>query len=210
MSHSHPEIQKIFEELKAIITNNHFVYTSGKHGDTYINKDAIFPHTDKVQILAQYLAKEFLFEDIDTVIGPALGGIILAQHIAMAINKSSNNGFVKAVFAEKAEDKFIIKRGYDKFIKGKNVLIVEDIINTGGSAKKVIQAVKNCGGEVIGLAVLANRGNLKAKDFGIPKLRTLLNVSLNKYEAEDCPLCKEGRPINVEIGKGREFLAKKN
>jgi len=204
------EVLEILSEVGAVITNSHIVYTSGKHGTAYVNKDAIYPHTPKISDLCQTIAWRFRKDNVQVVIGPALGGIILSQWTAYHLTEI-NNTEVLGVYAEKLEngDTFIIKRGYDKLIAGKNVLVVEDVLTTGGSAKKVIEATRAISGNVVGLGVLCNRGGITPQDVAnIPKLTVLVNVKLDAWDENECLLCHEGIPINTDVGKGREFLAR--
>ena len=99
--------------------------------------------------------------------------------------------------------------GYDKFLPGRRVLVVEDVLTTGGSAKKVVELARAAGGKVIGLGVLCNRGGVTPHDVGdVPQLFALTNIPLEVWMEGDCPLCKQGVPVNTDIGKGREFLAR--
>ena len=92
----------------------------------------------------------------------------------------------------------------------KRVLVVEDILTTGGSARKVVEAVRAIGGNVVGVGVLCNRGGVTAQDLAnVPKLEVLVNISLDAWNEADCPLCKQGVPVNPDVGKGREFLARR-
>jgi orotate phosphoribosyltransferase len=105
---------------------------------------------------------------------------------------------------------FVIKRGYDEAIKGKNILVVEDILTTGGSAKRVVELVRSMGGNVVGLAALVNRGKVSSLDVGSPsKFFTLVNLKIESWTEEDCLFCKEGKPVNTELGKGKEYLQRK-
>ena len=203
------EIMKIFEDSKAIITGSHIVYTSGKHGEAYVNKDAVYPHTAKVSRLCQLIAEDFENEEIDAVVGPVVGGVALAQwtahHLSLLQGKE-----VLAICADKEEDSFVIKRGQDKFITGKKILVVEDILTTGGSVKKVVETIELLGGEIIGVGALCNRGGITSEQIGeVPVLKALVNVSLEAYDEADCPYCKEGIPINTSVGKGADYLKKK-
>lgn len=201
----------VLEKVGAVITGSHIVYTSGKHGTAYINKDALYPHTIKTSAVCSALAKKFEEDQIDVVIAPAIGGVILSQWVAYHLSKNKSRT-IFGVYAEKSEDGsyFVIRRGYEKFVKGKNVLVVEDILNTGGSAQKVVEAVRQAGGNVIGVGALCNRGGVTAKSIGdVPRLEALVNIKLDAWEEENCPLCRDNIPINTEVGKGKEFLAKK-
>lgn len=159
------------------------------------------------------LAAELFMEiEVDTVIGPAVGGVSLAQwtgyHLYDIFNKE-----VISVHADKAvingEDTFVIKRGYDKDITGKRVLVVEDILNTGGSIRKVVETVRSLGGIVAAVASLCNRGGVTTDDLGgVPHLLSLLTLNLESFAEEDCPFCKSGVPINTQFGKGADFVAR--
>lgn len=200
------------ERYGAVITDSHIVYTSGKHGSAYINKDAVYPYPHIISHLCELIAEYFAsyHVEVEIVVAPAVGGVILSNRIAEHLY-SLTNFRVLGVYAEKSEDNetFIIKRGYDKLIPGRRVLVVEDVL-TGGSVKKVVEAVRNLGGEVVGVGAICNRGGVKPEDIGnVPKLFSLVNVNLDAWDEAECPLCKQGVPINTEVGRGREYLAKK-
>jgi len=204
------KILKIFIKNKAIITNDHFVYTSGKHGKTYINKDAIYKCPTEISYLCNLIAKNFANDNIKVVIGPAMGGIILSQWTAYHLSKITGSK-IFSVYTEKYEYKnetfFVIKRGYDKIIPGKNILVVEDIITTGQSVKKVIDVIKTTGGKIVGLGILCNRAETTIQDIvDVPKIVSLLNLKFEMWEEKDCPLCKNNIPINTKIGWGSKFL----
>lgn len=223
------EVLQVLGKVGAVIADSHIVYTSGKHGTAYINKDAIYPHTKEMSNLCRAIAERFADDNVQVVIAPAIGGVILSQWTAHHL--SEMNGYeVFGVYAEKEgtefvsssygplspkyEDKFVIKRGYDKLIAGKNVLVVEDVLTTGGSAKKVIEATRAIGGNVIGLGVLCNRGGITPEDVANPpKLFALVNVKLDAWDEDECARigpCSRGILINTDVGKGREYLARAN
>ena len=124
----------------------------------------------------------------------------MAYHLSALLGRK-----VLAVYADKINEGFVIKRGYDKLLPGKNVLAVEDIVTTGGSIEKVIKEVGLKEGRMVGLGILCNRGNVS---FDVPKVESLLTIDLKAWNEENCPLCKQGVPINAELGKGRQFLAR--
>jgi orotate phosphoribosyltransferase len=205
------EVLKNLGEVGAVITDSHIVFTSGKHGTAYVNKDAVYPHTKVTSALCRAIAEHFADDGVEVVIAPAIGGVILSQWVAHHLSEITGRE-VLGVYAEKAEnvDAFFIKRGYDKIVAGKNVLVVEDVLTTGGSAKKVIWATRDLGGKVIGLGVLCNRGGIKPQDVADPpKLFALVNVKLDAWNEADCPLCAKNVPINMDVGKGREYLVRK-
>lgn len=203
------KVKKILSSTNAVLTNGHFVYVSGKHGDKYINKDAIYPHTKAVRQISSMWAEDFKNSGVEVVVGPAMGGVILSHATAGELSKLLKND-IPGVYAEKTGDGgFDFTRGYDKFVKEKKVLVVEDVLTTGGSVKKVINKVRDAGGKVVGLGVIANRGGVKAKDVGVRKINSLVNIKFEAMEAKDCTLCKEGIPVNTNVGKGKLFLAGK-
>lgn len=202
-------ILNIFKKTGGYITGSHIVYTSGKHGEAYLNKDAIYPHTKEVSKICKEVAKRFKDEDIEIIAAPALGGIILSQWTAYHLSKLSGKE-VLGVYTEKTPDKNqIFTRGYNELIKGKKVLVVEDITTTGGSVVKVINSVKEAGGKVIGVCVLANRDpdHINSQTIGAP-FTALSEVRMQAWDEDKCPLCKKGIPINTTVGKGREYLTK--
>ena len=202
------EVLQVLYEVGAVITNSHIVYTPGRHGTAYVNKDAVYPHTRITSALCLAIAEEFADRSVEAVIAPAVGGVILSQWTAHHLSEITKIE-VLGVYAEKEGGIFVIKRGYDKLVTGRNVLVVEDVLTTGGSAKKVIEATRALGGNVVGLGVLCNRGGIMPQDVANPPdLFALVDVKLDSWAEEECPLCAEGVPINTEVGKGREFLAR--
>lgn len=202
------EILSTLTNVSAVITNSHIVYTSGKHGSMYVNKDALYPHTKQTSELCRLFADHFSKDDVDVVIAPALGGIILSQWTAHHLSQLTGRE-VLGLYAEKIEGTkdFVIKRGYDKLLAGKKVLILEDVLTTGGSVKKVVELVRSMEGVIVGVGALCNRGGILSTDIGnVPKLFALVSIALDSWAPEDCPLCKQGIPINTSVGKGREFL----
>ena len=221
------EVLKMLGSVGAVVTKSHVVYTSDRHGSAYVNKDKVYPHTAETSRLCREIARQFAKDNVDLVIAPAIGGVILmtwtARHLSDLMGRE-----VLGIYAEKETvvvpdiepgagrkltmetGRFVIKRGYDKLVAGKNVLVVEDVLTTGGSVKKVIEATRALGGNVVGLAVLCNRGGITPQDVGgVPKLFALANVKLDSWDAAVCPLCAQGVPVDTSVGKGREFLLAK-
>jgi orotate phosphoribosyltransferase len=197
------ETLKILKDVEAVISNSHIIYTSGRHGESYINKDAIYPHTPLISRLCSFFAEQFKDSAPETVVAPALGGIILSQwtahHLSQLLNKP-----VSSVYAEKTETGFGLLRGYDRLVKGRRVLILEDVVTTGGSLKKVIDEVKKLEANIVGVGALCNRGGVDAKTLGVDKIFSLISLNLNSWESQDCPMCKANVPINTQIGKGEK------
>lgn len=206
-----PEHLKILKEIDAVITGSHFVYASGRHGSAYINKDALYVHADITSNFCKEMAKRFEDLDIDVVAGPAIGGVILSQWVAFHLAKLKGRQIL-SVYSEKTEDGGrTFKRGYGKLLSGKKLLIVEDILTTGGSIKKVVEAARALNGDVVGCIAICNRGKVTVKEIGgVPRFESLVDIEFDSWEEKECPLCKKGVPVNTDVGKGREFLATTN
>jgi orotate phosphoribosyltransferase len=213
MSHTEKQLLETLERVGAIIQNSHIVYTSGRHGSAYVNKDAIYPHTQVTSHLCWNMAEHFRDGGVDVVLAPAVGGIILSQWVAHHLTEMCQREIL-GVYAEKGteasagtEAEFVIKRGYDKLIAGKNVLVVEDILTTGGSVKKVVEVIRQTGAQVIGVGAICNRGEVTREQLGsVPELFSLVHIALQSWEEKNCPLCSKKVPINTSVGKGAEFL----
>ena len=148
------DILTILKKYGCYITGSHIVYTSGKHGEAYLNKDAIYPHTQDISDICNQIANKFKDKKVEVVAAPALGGIILSQWTAYHLTKLYKKE-VLGVYTEKDQNKNqIFTRGYGKLVKDKRVLIVEDITTTGGSVIKVINSVRQACGKIIAVCVL--------------------------------------------------------
>lgn len=200
------EVLEVLQNVGAF-RSGHFVFTSGLHADTYINKDAIYPHVAEVAQLCREMAHRFRNDNIEAVLGPAMGAIILSTWTAYHLNEMSR-GDIYGVYADKdGNGAFTIRRGYDKLIQGKRVLIVEDLTTTGGSIKKVIGAARAAGAVVAGAVAICNRGDVTKEAIGDPqRFESLITLELDQWRPEECELCAQNIPVNTDIGHGREFL----
>ena len=201
------QVVDILKKTGAIISDDHFVGVSGLHFDTYINKDALLPHTQEVSAVCELFAQKYKDASIDVVAAPALGGIILSQWTAYHLSQLTGRE-VLGVYTEKTADKDqIFTRGYDTYVKGKRVLVIEDSATTGESVMKVVRAVQDAGGEVVEVCVMVNRDpeHVNARTLGIP-FSSLVEFPVVSYSAQDCPLCKSGVPVNTTIGHGKKFV----
>lgn len=211
------KIINLLKKVGAILTDDHFVYTSGKHGSVYINKDFLYPHPQQTAKVGRMIAEKFKNKEIEVVAAPAVGGTILAQWTAYFLSKLKKKEILsvytekdKGTIASALESKQIFRRGYDRFVAGKKVLVVEDLTTTGGSVKKTVEAVRLAGGKIVAVCVMVNRDpkNVNSKTIGAPFF-TLGVFKADAFEEEDCPLCRKKIPVNTQIGHGKEYLAKK-
>lgn len=204
-------IVTILKQVGAVITDSHFVYTSGKHGSVYINKDTLYPHTRLASRVGNMIAQKFKNQAVDVVAGPALGGIILSQWTAFHLSRLKHKN-VLGVYTEKDDRGHqIFRRGYDQLIKDKKVLVVEDLTTTGGSVAQVVASIKVAGGQVVSVCVMVNRDpkHVTSQVIGAP-LTALGVIPAAAFDAVNCPLCKSHVPINTALGHGREYLAQKS
>jgi orotate phosphoribosyltransferase len=213
------DVIAILKKTQAVLTDGHFVYTSGKHGSVYVNKDAVYPHTAETSKIGKLFAEKFKNKKIEVVVAPAVGGTILSTWTAYHLSRLTKKE-VLSVYTEKdkgtsasaVESEQIFKRGYDKLVKGKRVLVIEDLTTTGISVKKVVDEVKKAGGKVVAICVMINRDpkNVTSAVVGGP-FSALGVLKAEAFDEKNCPLCKKGVPINTNVGHGRKYLeSKKN
>ncbi|WP_026476616.1 orotate phosphoribosyltransferase [Alkaliphilus transvaalensis] len=184
--------ERVLEILKAseVLLEGHFLLTSGRHSNQYMQCARILQYPWYTEEIAGGLAQAFKDDEVDIVVGPAMGGIIIAYEIARKLK-------AKNIFAERENGKMTLRRGFS-IPKGARVVVAEDVITTGGSVKEVMEIVKEQGGEVVGVAVLVDRSN-GTIDFGT-KLQAALTTEVISYDAEDCPLCRELKTPPVKPG----------
>ena len=189
----------------AILTGKHFVYTSGRHGPNYINLDPLFPNARLTFEICRLLAEPFAGQ-FDTVASPAVGGVVLCELTALAA--STDERPVYAVWADKVDGDMAFERaGFSNHLSRRRVLLVEDLLTTGGSLVRTLQRAREFGAEVVGASVICNRGGLTADALGVPRLESLSEVSFESFGADRCPLCANGVPIVEDIGHGAEYRA---
>jgi orotate phosphoribosyltransferase len=169
-------------EKTGVLQTGHFLLTSGKHSNKYMQCAKIFQHPDISTEISKDLAEKYDGYDIDIVIGPAIGGIILAYEVARQLE-------VMALFAERENGVMTLRRGFE-IKRGSKVLVVEDVITTGGSVKEVIDVVRSAGGEVVGVASVVDRSGGKVI-FDVP-FKSAIKVEIETFEPGDCPMCKSG------------------
>ncbi|WAM30597.1 orotate phosphoribosyltransferase [Caldicellulosiruptor naganoensis] len=175
---------QMFKDTDALL-EGHFLLTSGKHSSKYLQCAKILQYPNLAETICKDLAKNFAGQEIDVVIGPAIGAITLSYELARQLN-------CRSIFAEREDGIMKLRRGF-KIEEGEKVLVVEDVITTGGSVKEVIEIVKESRGEIVAVAGIVDRSGGKV-DVGYP-LKTLLTLNIETYEPDSCPLCREGIPL---------------
>jgi orotate phosphoribosyltransferase len=175
------EIIQILRETEALLTG-HFLLTSGLHSKNYVQCALLTQNPELSEKLCSQLAVKVSEFEPEVVIGPALGGVIVAYELARALK-------TPGIFAERKDGQMQLRRGF-KIKPGQRVLVAEDVITTGGSAKEVVEIVGEMGGQVVAVASLIDRSGGRA-EFGVP-FRPLISLEIPTWKEEDCPHCKAG------------------
>jgi len=200
------DVIKLLKDSGAVL-EGHFIGTSGRHLHGYLNKDAFLPHTGVVSKLARKFAELNKDLNIEVVISPAVAGIPFSQWTAHHLSEMTGKE-VLSLFTEKTSDNNqIFKRGYDKLVKGKHVLIVEDTVATGGSVQKVVKAVEEARGKIVQISIVVNRDpeNVNEKTFGYP-LSALCVIPMPSFAENEVPDWLKTMPIRTEVGHGTKYL----
>lgn len=188
--------KRVLEVLKeaGVLQEGHFLLTSGRHSNKYMQCAKLFRNTKYSEELCAALAEQFMDDKIDVVIGPALGAVQMAYEVSRTIGCEN-------FFAERDNGVMSLRRGF-AFEAGQRVLVVEDVVTTGGSVREVINIVKEQGGIVAGVGVIVDRtgGNI---DFGAP-LKAVISVKIESWEADSCPLCESGEIELVKPGSRKK------
>lgn len=177
------DVLNLLEEY-GVIMKGHFELSSGKHSDTYLQCSSIFQYPDATNALVLKLAEPFFDKEVNVVLVPAVGGIVLGFALAQIL-------CCRVIFTERKEGKLVLRREFN-IDKGEKVLIGDDVITTGGSVKELIDITKSKGGEVIGVVGLIDRG--EEKIFSEPLLAAA-KVEVKSYPKDECLLCKQNVPV---------------
>jgi orotate phosphoribosyltransferase len=174
----------LFRRSGALL-EGHFRLTSGLHSSRYLQSALVLQHPDLAETIGRALAERTQHFQATAVLSPALGGIVIGQEVARALG-------VRALFAERQDGKLTLRRGFT-LGPGERVLIVEDVITTGGSTKETAAVAESAGAQVIGAAAIIDRG-VDSVAFGLP-LQTLVRLEVPAYDPAACPMCARGEPV---------------
>ena len=178
------ELLDLFRRSGALL-EGHFRLTSGLHSPGYLQCALVLQHPPHAEALGRAIAERARDLRATLVLSPALGGVVIGHEVARALG-------VRAIFAERQDGALTLRRG---FIIGESdrVLVVEDVLTTGGSTRETMQVARAAGGEVVGAAAIVDRSGGAAR-FDVP-FAALLEIALPTYEPDTCPLCVQGRPV---------------
>jgi orotate phosphoribosyltransferase len=172
---------ELYEKTGALL-RGHFRLTSGLHSDIYLQSALVLQYPEHAAALGSALAAGFRTDGVQTVLAPAIGGILVAHEVARALG-------VRALFTEREGGTMRLRRGF-ALATGERCLVVEDVITTGGSTREVVACAEEHGGAVVGVGSLIDRSG-GAAAFTVRRT-ALATVSATAWPSEACPLCKTG------------------
>src|SRR5215510_13264439 len=177
------ELLDVYRRSGALL-EGHFRLTSGLHSSGYLQSALVLQHPHYAEALGRALGDRVRDLRPTVVLSPALGGVVIGQEVGRALG-------VRAIFVERQDGALTLRRG---FIISENdrVLVVEDVLTTGGSTRETMQVARAAGGQVVGAACIVNRG--QGVDLGVPHV-SLIDIDLATYEPDRCPLCAQGMPV---------------
>ena len=180
------DLLDLFRKSGALL-DGHFRLTSGLHSPGYLQCALVLQHPADAERLGAAIAVRVRELRPTAVLSPALGGIVIGQEVGRALG-------IRAIFAERQDGGLTLRRGFI-ISEADRVLVVEDVLTTGGSTRETIQVATAAGGHVVGAASLVNRGDPSAEDaLGVPYV-SLLRIDLPTFEPDQCPLCAKGLPV---------------
>jgi len=181
------ELLDLFRKSGALL-EGHFRLTSGLHSSGYLQCALVLQHPRQAEALGAAIAARTLALKPTAVLSPALGGIVIGQEVGRALG-------VRALFAERVDGALTLRRGF-MLGAADRVLVIEDVMTTGGSTRETIHVARAAGAQVVGAAAIVDRGVAALSgrsDLGVP-FTALLHIDLPTYEREECPLCAQGLP----------------
>lgn len=185
------DVVEILKKSDALL-EGHFLLSSGKHSNRYVQCAKVLRFPKYAEQVLSTVVDQIKDLEIDLVVGPAMGGVIVSYELGRQLNKET-------VFTERKDGVMELRRGFE-VSPGAKIIIAEDVVTTGKSTIETKEALEKLGGEVIGVACIANR---TSKDIGMP-IYSAIKLDIQVYDADECPLCKDGK---VELFKpgSREF-----
>ena len=176
------EMLQMYEDAGALL-NGHFVLSSGRHSARYLQSALVLMHPSNATALAAELVKTIDADDYDMVVSPAIGGLVIGQEVARQLNKPF-------IFTERKEGEMQMRRGFS-IPDGTKLLVVEDVITTGGSVRECIAVVREFGGNPTTVLAVVDRAPQQQGRFDIPH-HTVITLDVETFDADSCPMCKQG------------------
>ena len=184
MSDQTVETLDLFRQAGALL-EGHFKLSSGLHSDKYLQSALVLQYPEFASALGEALAERLRHLDPTVVLSPALGGIVIGQEVGRALG-------VRAIFAERQEGKLVLRRGFS-LSPSDRVVVIEDVLTTGGSTRETIDVATGAGATVVGAGSIINRGKNEGA-LGLPFV-ALVTMEVPAYQPDDCPMCQRGEPV---------------
>lgn len=175
------KVLEILKECEAVL-KGHFLLSSGRHSDTYCQCAKLMQYPHKAAEVLSEVTDKLKDTDFDIIVGPAMGGIIVAYELGRQLHKP-------AMFTERTDGEMSLRRGFT-IEKGQKVIISEDVVTTGKSSLETKKVIESFGGEVVGIACIVDRSTEKIE---LP-IYSAIKLQIETYEKENCPLCLKGEP----------------
>ncbi len=188
-----PDLLALLKDSGALL-EGHFQLTSGRHSDRYIEKFRLLEQPEALDAAAAALVDGVSPEEVDVVLGAAVGGILLAGAVARLLGR-------RIIFTERVGGRMVLRRGF-ALAAGERVLVVDDIVTTGGSIRELLTVVQAAGAEIQSVVCLVDRSETDI-EVTVPK-RALLRLRLASWAPTDCPLCGQKVPLQKPGGPGNE------
>jgi orotate phosphoribosyltransferase len=186
------ELLNLFRRSGALL-EGHFRLSSGLHSPGYLQCALVLQYPADAEAVGRAIAESARGLRPTVVVSPALGGVVIGQEVGRALG-------VRAIFAERHDGTLLLRRGFT-LVDTDRVLVVEDVVTTGGSTLETIEVARTAGAGVVGAAAIVNRSSDQKRDLGVP-FTALLDIALPTYEVGSCPLCSQGLPL-VKPGSRR-------
>jgi orotate phosphoribosyltransferase len=175
------QVLEIFRETKALL-DGHFQLTSGLHSAHYFQCARVLQFPKYLHLFAGEIARHFEYSDVEVVISPAIGGIVVGTEVGRMLG-------ARTIFAERKDGKMELRRGFE-IIPGERVLVVEDVVTTGGSTNEVATLVNQSKGTLVGVSCIVDRSG--GKEHFDTKSFSVLQMDAVTHQPEECPMCEEG------------------
>jgi orotate phosphoribosyltransferase len=187
------QILDLFRQSNALL-EGHFKLTSGLHSPNYFQCARVLQYPKYLHLLAGEIARHFEYSEIEVVISPAIGGVVVGTEVGRMLG-------LRTIFAERQDNTMQLRRGFE-LAAGERVLVVEDVVTTGGSVFEVVELVKKANANPVGVGYIVDRSNGKVRFE--TKQFSVLQLDVITYKPEECPLCAQGSPV-VKPGSRGNF-----
>lgn len=205
------EVLRILKRAEAVATDGHYVLVGGNHSSVYVDKEVVSTNTETTSKLCREMARPFIKRHIEVVVAPATAGIPFGHSVASHLLHLSQMHGIRSVYARESGKGLAFSSTYARMIMKKRVLLVDDVLTTGSTLRKLVEAIERLDAQVkiVGASVLCNRGQVTAEGIGVPEFHALLNLPLEMWTEAKCQLCAQGVPINTDLGHGEAYLARR-